>query len=256
MPIGLATAIVEAFLKGPEGGDYATMSIAGIDPTSPSDFLLKERAFQYWPETISDTIEIGWSFKDIPGASHALAQWGANGGRTISFDVNLHRFMKPRKSLSIIEKVKTMATVLLTEPNSTIPKNEKPYNVDIAAEVRFLRGFCYPYFELKDGLTISRPPPVAILSIPGVPLDDKDGSSTCYAVMTGCDVTYTLLFPDGTPRRATVSLTFRQIVQYAGQGVFFRGHPNDYDFGPGEENLAPGGLGSPNNIKIKDGNEG
>ena len=249
MPIGLVGAIIEAIMEGPEGGTYATMSMAGIDPKTPPSLLLNERAFQFWPETISDSIDIGWSFKDIPGASHALAQWGSNNGRTITFEVQLHRFMKPRTSLSIIEVVRTMASVLLTNPAGTIPKDERPFNVDIAEEIRFLRAFCYPYFDELEGIRITRPPPIAILSIPGIPLDDLTGGSVFYAVMTGCDVTYTLLFPDGTPRRATVSLTFRQIVQRPEEGVFFRGHPDDYNNKPGSEGLAPGGLPSPDNVK-------
>ena len=241
MPLGLVGAIIEAIMEGPEGGNYANISIAGINPADPTTLLLPERAFQYWPETISDSIDIGWNFKDIPGASHALAQWSSNPGRTITFEVQLHRFMKPRASLSLVEKIKTLASVLLTEPNSEFPKDERPFNVDIAEEIRFLRAFCYPSFFESEGITVSLPPPVAILAIPELPIEEQSGGSVMYAVMTGCDVTYTLLFPDGTPRRATVSLTFRQIVQRQNVGVFYKGHPGSYNMEPGFENLAPGG---------------
>lgn len=248
MSIGLAGTIVEAIMEGPEGSDAVSMSIAGIDPKYPKTLLLPERSFQYWPDTISDSIDIGWSFKDIPGTSHSLAQWGSNSGRTITFEVQLHRFMKPRTSLSVMEKVRTMATVLLTTPASTLPKDERPHNVDIAEEIRFLRAFCYPYFDELDDIKITRPPPVAILAIPGLPLKESSGESVMYAVMTSCDITYTLLFPNGTPRRATLSLTFRQIVQRQNEGVSYAGHPLNYDSGAGDEGLAPGGARPLNDI--------
>lgn len=257
LAIGLVGSIAEAIMTGPEGESSAYMSIAGLNPETPSAFLpgMEERKFQYWPESISDTIDIGWNFKDIPGASHALAQWASNNGRTITFEIQLHRFMKPRKNLSVMEIVKTMGTAMLTTPTSTIPMNQTQYNVDVANEIRFLRGFCYPYFMLVEGIQVSLPPPVAMLSIPGLPLDDESGGPVIYAVMTGCDVTYNLLFPDGTPRRATVSLTFRQIVQRSKVGVFFRGHAKDtalqhYTLAadPLSEKIAPN-KGS--NIKIE-----
>lgn len=253
MVLGLVGGIVEAIMEGPEGGPHASMSIAGIDPKEPTKLLLPERAFQYWPESISDSIDIGWNFKDIPGASHALAQWGSNNGRTLTFEVQLHRFMKPRSSLSLMEKVRTMASVLLTNPDSTIPKDERPFNVDIAEEIRYLRGFCYPYFSELEGIKISLPPPVAILAIPGLPLKEETGESFMYAVMTACDVTYALLFPDGTPRRATVSLTFRQIVQRQNVGVFYKGHTDLYNTELGPEKLASD-VGRPLNKIPEDGN--
>lgn len=212
MAIGIIGAVTEAIMSGPEGMDYAAMSIAGVNPVNGNitDFL-PERTFQFWPESISDTIEIGWNFKEIPGMSHALAQWSSNGGRTITFDVNLHRFMKPVEDRSFFEHV--LDPFKLNTPESRYLKDNRPHNVDIAAEVRYLRAFCYPSYVEIDNYMTAYPPPIAMLSIPGVPIDDNNGSSVMYAVMTGCDVTYNLLFPDGTPRRANVSLTFRQVVQ-------------------------------------------
>lgn len=223
MAFGIVGSIVEAMMLGPESGDVKAMSIAGVDPIDPTKLLLTERTFQYWPETIQDSIEIGWNFRDIPGASHALAQWGSNNGRTITFEVQLHRFQIPYddKEANNAFTVRTFGSSLLTRPDDQYLKDVRHLNVDIRNEIRFLRGFCYPSYREVEGRTVAHPPPIAILDIPGVGLNES-GGNTIFAVMTSCDVTYTLLFPNGVPRRATVALTFKQVVQRE-EGVFFKG---------------------------------
>lgn len=224
MPVGLMANIIEAIAKGPEGGPIASLTIAGIDPNDPSsiykgdNFDFSERALQYWPESISDTIEIGWSFKEVGGGSHSLAQWSSNGGRTISFDVRLTRFMMPENTRDgLIEN----ARAGFEAPQNQAPKDNRPHNVDIREQIRFLRGFCYPTYKEYEGVVSALPPPIMILDIPNLGLDES-GGDTIYCVMTGCDVTYNLLFRDGTPRNATVSLTLRQVIQGRG-GVQFKG---------------------------------
>jgi len=228
MAFGFIGKLTEAIMNGPEGTGSASMSILGIDPTDSkgSTVILPERTFQFWPESIQDSIEVGWQFKDIPGGSHALAQWGSNNGRTISFEVRLHRFMKPVADRTIFEKI--MDPIGLTTPGQQYLKDMRPHNVDIESEIRYLRAFCYPSYEVDkvSGSTVSYSPPVAFLCVPGVGLNEL-GSHTIMAVMTGCDVTYNLLFPNGKPRNATVALTFKQIVQKAGKGVFWRGIGKD-----------------------------
>lgn len=220
---GLMISVVDAIVNGPEGGQYASMSMAGLDPRDPSQiykgdgFDFSERSLQYWPETINDSIDIGWNFRDIPGGSHALAQWASNNGRTITFDVQLSRFMIPSKSRSAKEQV----LAALEQPASEFPVDNRPYNVNIADQIRFLRGFCYPTYLDIEGVVSALPPPIMLLHVPGVGLNEY-GSDTIYCVMTGCDVVYNLLFRDGTPRRATVSITVRQIIQTK-DGVKFKG---------------------------------
>ena len=219
---GFIGQLIEAIMNGPEGMEYAHMSIVGIDPSDPAGakVLLKERTFQFWPESIQDSIEIGWQFKEIPGASHALAQWASNGGRTISFEVRLHRFMKPVGDRTAFEVI--LDPLGLTAPGNQYLKDMRPHNVDIEAEIRYLRAYCYPSYGELDKSTVSYPPPVALLCIPGVGLNET-GTDILRAVMTGCDVTYNLLFANGKPRNATVALTFRQIVQNKSKGVMWRG---------------------------------
>lgn len=229
MVIGLVPSLIEAIAQGPEGGPSATLSYAGLDPKDPTKIYVggsggpgsspdfRERALQYWPETLSDTIDVGWNFKSIGGASHALAQWESNGGRTFSFDVQLSRFTMPTKTKTTFEKIKS----LYQEPDANYPIDNRPYNVNVREQIRHLRAFCYPTYEDVKGVVSSLPPPIMALNIPNMGLDES-GGDIVYCVMTGCDVTYTLCFRDGTPRRATVSLTLRQIVQLA-SGIKFYG---------------------------------
>jgi len=209
MPGGIGGAIAEAIMQGPEGARYASMSIMGINPVDSSSVgFLPEHTFQYWPETISDSLDVGWNFKDIPGASSALAQWSSNNGRTITFEVQLSRFMKPVEDRTLWDNV--LDPFSLNKPSNRF---NEPDNVDVKAEIRYLRAFRYPSFKDVDSYTTSYPPPIAMLCIPGIGLDTVTGGDVIFSIMTGCDVTYNLLFPDGTPRRATVSLTFKQILQ-------------------------------------------
>jgi len=249
MALGIFGAVTEAIMSGPEGMDYKAMSIAGVNPVDGEIVnFLPERTFQFWPESISDSIEIGWNFKEIPGSSHSLAQWSSNGGRTITFDINLHRFMKPVASRTFFENV--LDPFQLNTPSAQYLKDNRPYNVDVAAEVRYLRAFCYPSYRDIEGYKTAYPPPIAMLYVPGVPIGDANGSTVIYAVMTGCDVTYNLLFPDGTPRRATVSLTFRQVVQDPiNRTIYQVGFEQEFDFESKLQSreIAEGGGARPKN---------
>jgi hypothetical protein len=222
MAIGLIAAVLNAIQNGPDGMESASLTMAGLDPRNPTEIFdgadsgidFSERALQYWPETINDTIETGWNFKNVGGGSGALAQWASNGGRTISFNVELSRLMAPSNSYSKLQ-----------DPGWTY-KDGDAFNVDIVSQIKFLRAFCYPTYEELGGAISTYPPPVMILCIPNIGLNESDsddyGKNCIYCVMTGCDVTYTLLFPNGVPRRATVSLTLRQVIQ-TGTGIRFAG---------------------------------
>jgi hypothetical protein len=230
MPAGLISTVIDAITNGPEGREYASLTMCGVDPRDPTKIFegydigvnFQERALQYWPETINDSIETGWNFKNVIGGSSALAQWSSNGGRTISFSVELSRLMAPVSSrTSARDKFRGG----MTAPNDA-DKTNNAFNIDIVEYIKFLRAFCYPTYEELGGSIMAYPPPVMLLNIPNIGLNecvaDSDGGDAIYCVMTGCDVTYTLLFPDGTPRRATVALTLRQVVQ-SRSGIRFSG---------------------------------
>lgn len=197
----------------------ARASMMGIDSES-GEMALPERAFQWWPETFSDSIEIGWEPKQVPGASHAIMQWNSNGGRTFSFDVLLYRNMEPLAVQSELSEkqlfaIGTLDGALLPDPSND---DNAKFNINIEYMVSWLRSFCYPRYVSgtgSDGSTVVTrvvAPPIAILNMPNMALNE-DGSDTVFGVVTACDVTYEKLFPNGQPRAVKVSLTLKQVVQ-------------------------------------------
>jgi hypothetical protein len=191
----------------------------GIDSETGTT-VLPERAFQWFPESFSDSIEIGWEPKQVPGSSHAIMQWGGNGGRTFAFETLLYRNMAPldlqAKQSSLVQL--NAGTDLLPDPDSA---DNAPYNIPIESMISWMRAFCYPRYVTGEGFggtKITRPvsPPIAILNLPGMALNE-DGSDIVYCVVTGCDVTYEKLFPNGQPKVVKVNLTLKQVVQYPGK---------------------------------------
>lgn len=183
------------------------ISMIGID--HKGEQVIGQQAFQWWPETIQDTMGIGWSFKQIPGASHALAQWGSNNGRTFTMEIKLSRSMRYLEDFQAAGPFGDMPlTAGLVNPDG--PRN-LAFNVDIRKMVRYLRAYTYPDYDAKAG-GIALPPVTCVLNVPGLQLSET-GNDTIWCKMTGCDVTYMKAFKDGKPRLASVSLGFQQVVQ-------------------------------------------
>lgn len=192
-------------------------------------------ALQYFPEAISDTKQVNYVQKAIPGGNLPLYQWINGGERTISFtaafssdvDLSLHdgRTYEALKGQELLDR-----------------------NVNVAAAILWLRSFMMPTYDEKTARPL--PPPRASLSIPGSAIgytggvnkwDDSPHKIRC--VMTQCDVEYKAFFPSGTPRLASVSLSFGQIAQYPGAVVF----PGNVEPGtaPGySQQVSRGGLSS------------
>jgi len=218
MAFGLIGAITEAIMYGPEGMEYKSMALQPIDPISPGDALGQSLKLQYWPETITESHEIGWNFKDIPGASHGLAQWASNGGRTFAFEAHFSRFIKPVEDVDANVFERALDPFGANTPESEYLKNNKPANVDVAACLRYLRMCKTPWWKEIGGQSVMMSPPVVILHIPGSQINDFDASDTIFTVMTGLDITYQLAFPNGVLRKASVSLTFKEVVQSPATG--------------------------------------
>ena len=181
-------------------GELPKMSIMGISSNS-GDPLLKEMDFQYWPESIEDSIEIGWEFINLPATSHGLAHWTQNGGRTITFEVTFARDMQYNPKSHAF---------LSANPDQD---GVKQFNGNPDFMIKYLRAFAYPE-RTKDGSVLS--PPIAIVQLTGSSIG-ADGSDIFKGVMTQCDVSYKRISPDGDgkgfTRMATVSLSFREVVQ-------------------------------------------
>jgi hypothetical protein len=205
MALGIIGGLASIILDGPTGEQSKWMTIAGFDAQDPGTLVLPEMPFQYWPEEIQDSIEVGWNFLPIPGASHDVAQWNGNSGRTISFEVVLSRLMKPTKDRTTLETI-------LDPFEMTKPEDSPGINGNVKGMVRYLRAFCYPAYAKGTPTTQVIPPPIAILYCPGLGLNEQGGDAI-FAVMTGCDITYRKTFANGVPRTVSMSLTFKQVVQ-------------------------------------------
>jgi hypothetical protein len=178
------------------------MSMAGLNPTT-GQIIMSEFAFQWWPESITDTIETGWQPKQIPGGSHALMQWGSNGGRTISFEVPITRLMQyePKGQL-----------FLRADPTNDA---NKPYNANVNMMIKWLRSFCYPVIDNTATPWEVASPMIAVLYAPGLMLNEN-GSDWIWAVMTQCDITYkkvVTMNDQSAVSLASASLSFKQIIQ-------------------------------------------
>lgn len=246
--LGLPGRIVEAIINGPEGRKSADFSIAGISPVD-GKICIPERAFQFWPETVSEEPEIGWQFKEIPGASHALAQWTQNGGRTFSFEVVFSRFMLPLDQLSSVEKLLSMG---LNTPDATMPRDNQPSNVSVKEQIQYLRQYYLPDHVASGDVTVAVPPPIAMICAP-MQGWNEDGNDVIWAVMTQCSVNHMLAFPSGEPRLATVSLAFKQVIQWPGQGVVMKTRAMYAQTPNFETDIAVGGGRKGNKIKPDSG---
>jgi hypothetical protein len=180
-----------------------------------------------------------------------------NNGRTITFEARFHRFMKPVDSRNKFEFL--LDPLEVNRPESQYPKDNRLHNVDVAAEIRFLRGFCYPSYKLDENSYLTAyPPPIAMLCIPNHAMGDTKGDDVIYAIMTSCDVNYMLAFPDGTPRRANVSLTFRQIIQDPkNNSIYQTGYQEGFQYAgswmDSKEGLPAGGGLPTNKLKSHPG---
>ena len=210
----IGSAVAQNIAKG--RNHVAGITMRGIDPRNGTE-VLPARSFQWWPESFTDSLAIGWQEKQIPGASHALMQWGSNPGRTISFEVKLTRHMKYREELATIGPGGVGLTGALLDPESS---RNLPFNSNIPAGIAYLRAFAYPDYDDQAG-GIAIPPPICLLDIPGHQLGEG-GEDTIRCVMMTCDVTYLHSFENGRPRTVSVALGFKQIVQSPGKVAYRR----------------------------------
>jgi hypothetical protein len=180
------------------------------------------RAFQYWPETITDTKAVTWATKEIPGGSLPLYQWTSSGERLISFTAvftcDNDLIDQENVNANIFERLKD--------------KGELNRNIDIRSALVWLRRFMLPKYS-NDAGALGVPnvyaPPKFILSMPGTSIgltggafpNDASTADSLYAIMLQCDITYVAAFPSGLPRVVEVALSFAQIAQLAGSVVMF-----------------------------------
>jgi len=176
-------------------------------------------AFQYFPETVSDSKAVNYQSKEIPGGSLPLHQWISGGERTLSFtaifttDVDLDSASSPGG--------------LGTGNGSDIQARLKAAgverrNIDIRAAVGLLRRFMYPSYlgsvATEGQLTVAPPMLRLVLTNSGLGIAGASASAidSVRCFMTQCDVNWEAWFPSGPPRIATVQLSFLETAQFGG----------------------------------------
>lgn len=178
------------------------------------------RAFQYFPESLTDTKAVNWTQKEVPGGSLPIYQYANSGERTISFtvpfttDVDHYAYSNSSRQRARVEATRARLQA----------SGQADRNVFIPAAIAWLRRFMLPsYGENSEiGVPFTRPPRQLLLVIPGSNIHVGGGAggfSTAngiHCIMTQCDVTYEAFFPSGNPRIATVSLAFAEIPQQGG----------------------------------------
>jgi hypothetical protein len=170
-------------------------SDGGISPVG--DYPL-----QYWPDSITWSNSPGWASKTVHGGSHPLYQWFSGGERVLSFNAEFSRDLQGE----IVGKS-------LIVPPGSVPRDR--YNVDIVAAVQWLESLGMGRYQAFSPGGVD-PPPTLYVVIPNSGIGrTKGGAPSDYfqSVMVGCNPTIDAWFPDGTPRHATVALSFAEVAQ-------------------------------------------
>lgn len=180
----------------------AEVIIAPLDIDGFIDLTLGgAKCLQYWPENMSDSDGVNWQTKEIPGSNRPLYQWISGGERSISFTAMFSRDM-----------------------NGKIGEDfeEDKHNVDIDAAIAWLRMLKSNDYEKVKDMNMAVAPPVLWMMFVGTKLGYNhnapavDGSSLesgVYCIMDQFEPEIRAWFPDGTPRLASVSLGFKEVIQ-------------------------------------------
>lgn len=180
-----------------------TAGIAELDRKSQREVPGSIQAFQYFPETITDTKAADWVRKNVPGGSHPILSFINGGERTLSFTVVFTQEENP-------EEISTIASLLTGKFELFKESNRKDTEKNLAGAIAYLRGFTYP--EYVQG--VSKSPPFAIVYLPNSGITSQQGfEDSIVGAMVQCDVTYEKFHRNGAPRYVAMQLSFVEIVQ-------------------------------------------
>lgn len=189
-------------------------------------------AFQYFPETLSDSKAVNYQQKEIPGGSLPLYQWVSSGERLITFTA-----------------IFTSDMDVIDVPQSRQGATSRD-NIDIRAALLWLRRHMLPRYSSESSNTTN---PVAHrqtaatrsrtfaprklrLYIPNSGLGLAGGGRSAADIsddavtvlLTQCEINYQGWFPSGLPQSVEVQLSFAETPQIGGR-VFFPSVTNEID---------------------------
>jgi len=180
-----------------------TAGISELDKKSNREVPSSLQAFQYFPETISDTKAADWVRKNVPGGSHPIMSFINGGERTVSFTVIFTQEENP-------EEVSTVASLLSGKFELFKPSNRKDTEKNIPGAISYLRSFTYPDY-VQD---VAKSPPFAIVYLPNSGITSQQGfEDSIVGAMVQCDVTYEKFHRNGSPRYVAMQLSFVEVVQ-------------------------------------------
>lgn len=175
----------------------------------------REIAFQYWPESLTDSREVTWNPRFIPGGSHPIYQWTHGGERRLSFTGVFTTDTEPDENTLASEPYPNRENGGVTS-GLRIGRRD----LDLRTAVSWLRYFTYPLYEGETAEEIRVfEPPKCLLVMPNTKLG-HNGSDHITCVMMQCEVTYQEWFPSGFPRMLEIALEFAEVVQDAGRVRF------------------------------------
>lgn len=186
-----------------------------------TDVSTRVSAFQYFPESLTDSKAVSWQAKEIPGGSLPLYQWTGSGERTISFTAQFSTDIDPFATDPQWTVAEAEALKSRLKDNGALRRN-----VDIRSAVAWLRQYMLPQYKTSGTNQQTLPPPKLVLFLPNSGIGIAGGytsatlSNAVVCVMTQCEVTWDKFFPSGYPRLASVSLAFAQVPQYKGAVEF------------------------------------
>jgi len=232
MSLSLAASIAAAILEGPEGMPSADLEIMGVN--SKNEEILRPVRFQYWPETVQVSSDSGWNPREVPGSSHKLKQWGGSSGLGISFEVSVGRDMMDPDDRVGTRKLFDFAI-------NPYEASHIQDNYPVEAFYRYMIAYTQPgRTKGAGGSQIMTPPPIAILSMPGLALA-PNGGDVFWATINNVELTVQACWPNGRPRLASIALSMDQMVQ-SSDGVFWADQVDWAEKHPRYANIPQGAL--------------
>lgn len=171
------------------------------------------KAFQYFPETLTDSKQGNWQSKEIPGGSLPIYQWVNGGERTLTFTANFSSDV----DLDLVTEDRLAGLGIRIR------------NVDVKSALLWLRSFMFPVYSQQQsnvGTVITMAPCKLLLSMPNTGIGYLGGSAvysdpdSVLCFMSQCEITIESWWSGGRPRLAAVQLGFTQLAQQGNAVVF------------------------------------
>lgn len=223
-----AISSVASALGLSETTEPVAMGIEEFDLTTGQMVEGTLRAFQYFPETVTDSKSPEWSRRSVPGGSHPIVSFINGGERVIAFTAIFTQEKNPEEQSLLAEVLSGSFSLGGSDTKHTMPSADDMGRITaegvIPAAIAWLRSFTYPDY-LENGT--AAPPPACTVYMPGSGIIGAGfgDESICFVdsfigVMTECNVTYQAFHRNGAPRIVEVSLSFVEIAQIANNWRF------------------------------------